>query len=160
MMYVYLGSINIVASDKTGTLTQNKMSVMHVVCGTRRIEHGEACKNLYDKGDVAFTELVRISAICNKAYFDPETLTLPINQRKINGDASDTGIMLFAQEFVDVESTRAVTSKLLEIPFNSKNKWMLNITNEPGRYPSSQSTLYMKGAAEIILSKCSYYLDE
>jgi len=148
-----LGSIDTIASDKTGTLTQNKMTVLHLVNGMRMLEMGDSCRKLYDEKDCAFTELVRISAICNRAKWDESTKDLPTQQRLIIGDASDTGIMQFAEEFLRVDAAREQFTKLLEIPFNSKNKWMLNIWNQ-----NNQSVLYQKGAAEIIMNMCDQIL--
>ncbi|KAL0489076.1 sodium/potassium-transporting ATPase subunit alpha [Acrasis kona] len=145
-----LGSIDTIASDKTGTLTQNIMSVLHLVNGMRMLELGDETRRLFELKDKAFTELVRICAVCNRAVFDEKTKDLPTSQRVIIGDASDTGIMKFAEEYIRVEPARLQYPKLLEIPFNSKNKWMLNIWNMDGKV-----TLLQKGAAEIIMNKCS-----
>jgi sodium/potassium-transporting ATPase subunit alpha len=149
-----LGSIDTIASDKTGTLTQNKMSVLHIVSAMRTVEM-EECRRLYDNGDHSIREVVRISALCNRAIYDQSTIDFPPIQRKVIGDASDTGILLFAEEFCKATQVRESYEKLLEIPFNSKNKWMLNIWNI-----DNQPVLLMKGAAEIIMNKCTTMLME
>jgi sodium/potassium-transporting ATPase subunit alpha len=151
-----LGSVDIIASDKTGTLTQNKMSVMHVFVSTRVLEFSQF-RETYDSDDKAFKEFVNICALCNRAIFDPSTLNLPVLQRKVIGDASDTGILLFAERFVNVQQLRDQHRELCLIPFNSKNKWMLNILASK-KSGNNTATLFKKGAAEIILSQCSTIL--
>jgi magnesium-transporting ATPase (P-type) len=131
------------------------MSVLHVVSALRNLEMGDVCRKLYENGDKAFIEAVRVSALCNRAVYDQSTIDFPPQQRKVIGDASDTGILLFAEEFCKAVQVRDSFNKLLEIPFNSKNKWMLNIWNI-----DDKPVLYMKGAAEIIMDRCDTMLME
>ncbi len=115
-----LGSVDIIASDKTGTLTQNSMSVAHVFCGMRTYEMGDQTRRLFESSHSAFSEILRVAALCNRASFEDHTLHLPIQQRQVHGDASDRGILLFAEEFKNVSTVRSSYKKLTEIPFNSK----------------------------------------
>jgi sodium/potassium-transporting ATPase subunit alpha len=153
-----LGSVDIIASDKTGTLTQNSMSVAHIFCGQNLFEIGDETRKLHENQDKAFAEITRIAGLCNRAIFEESTINLPLQQRQIHGDASDRGILLFAEEYRRVNPLRDSYTKKAEIPFNSKNKWMLNIWTENGN--NRETTLFMKGAAEIILQKCDRVLME
>ncbi|KAL0485858.1 sodium/potassium-transporting ATPase subunit alpha [Acrasis kona] len=149
-----LGSIDMIASDKTGTLTQNKMSVMNVLNGMKVYSFEQFQKTFESNDAVAFKELVRVCGLCNRATFDDKTAHLPMLQRKVQGDASDTGILLFAERFGSVHAVRDQYTELCVIPFNSKNKWMLNIVT-PKVNSKNASTLLMKGAAEIIIERCT-----
>jgi sodium/potassium-transporting ATPase subunit alpha len=125
------------------------MSVVRIICGMEESDMIQ-CHKLNDAENEAFAEMVRVCAMCNRATFDASTVNLPIAQRKTIGDASDSGILRFAEEFISCSEQRAKHPLLLEVPFNSKNKYMLNIWNF-----DNTSTLYMKGAAEIIINRCS-----
>jgi sodium/potassium-transporting ATPase subunit alpha len=151
-----LGSVDIIASDKTGTLTQNRMSVMHIVSGLRKLEHGDQCRKLFEQADPAVSALLRGLGLCNRAFFESSTENIPINLRKVNGDASDSGILQFVEDFFGVQEARDHATLLGEIPFNSKNKWMMSIWTDA--HNSDTATLYMKGAAEIIADKCKFIL--
>ncbi len=154
-----LGSISVIASDKTGTLTQNKMSVMNIFLNAaNRFQIGEEVRRLYDV-DMAFMELLKTCCLCNRAAFDETTLHLPLSDRKVVGGASDTALLLFAEDLVRVNDVRSRYRKLAEIPFNSKNKWMLSIYEEPSNSRhAGKSCLLMKGAPEMILHRCSTIL--
>jgi sodium/potassium-transporting ATPase subunit alpha len=70
------------------------------------------------------------------------------------GDASDAALLRFAQSLVEVSEIRSKHKKIAEIPFNSKNKWMVTMTEDS----DSQYLLMMKGAPEILLEKCTSIL--
>lgn len=152
-----LGSINTIASDKTGTLTQNKMTVAHIFSGFT-LSDSVAGKELYERTDSCFRDLVQASYLCNRAFFDPATIDQPIAERKVIGDASDTGLFNFTWNFEDVTASRAKFTKLGEIPFNSRNKWMMSVYRNPA--DSNRALLLMKGAPEIMVSKCSTLVDQ
>jgi sodium/potassium-transporting ATPase subunit alpha len=148
-----LGAIDVIASDKTGTLTQNKMSVMDVVIGLELLNH-KACNHAYEQQNPTFLELIKCLGLCNRAVFDSAE-NVPTDQRAVMGDASDTGFLFFVENFMRVSTLRMQHPKLAEIPFNSKNKWMLTIVKA-----EQQPILMMKGASEIILERCTMYLDK
>ena len=73
-------------------------------------------------------------------------------EREIVGDASETALMRYCDQILDIEDYRLMNPKIFEIPFNSKNKWQLSIHQVVDR-----RVCVLKGAPEIILKKCKYH---
>ena len=106
-----------------------------------------------------------VARLCNGAKFDSATAHLPIDERQIKGDATDSAILRFA-EGLSVPSIAVMTSALLdsyektfEIPFNSKNKWMLSVVRrrpdgdaKAGR--DGDGWMLVKGGPDVLFPKC------
>jgi len=73
----------------------------------------------------ALQQFHTVAGLCNAAQFDASTLNLPVSQRKINGDATDTAILRFAEELGNVDMLTQNWKQEFELPFNSKNKYMV-----------------------------------
>ena len=152
-----LGSTSTICSDKTGTLTQNRMTVAHMwfndkIHETDTTEDQSGGQGDY-KDDTTWKSLGRIAALCNRAVFLAGE-TGPILKRETAGDASESALLKCCEMMLgNVESIRAKNPKIVEIPFNSTNKWQLSIHEVEGRY-----LLVMKGAPERVLAKCGKIL--
>lgn len=156
-----LGSTTCICSDKTGTLTQNRMTIVHVEYDKNLYStQSTALEPRFDKEDHCFNELFYIAAVCGKAVFDhkdmadnPEKI---IDDRRVNGDASEAGILKFCEKISSVEDMRAKNTQVATIPFNSTNKFMVTINEVFGSDQGPR--VCMKGAPERVLARCSSIL--
>ncbi|KAM7114883.1 potassium-transporting ATPase alpha chain 2 [Molossus nigricans] len=153
-----LGSTSIICSDKTGTLTQNRMTVAHLWFDNQIFmadTSEDHLKQTFDQSSGTWASLSKIIALCNRAEFRPGQERVPIMKRVVVGDASETALLKFSEVILgDVKEIRQRNHKVAEIPFNSTNKFQLSIhrTDDP---TDKRFLMVMKGAPEKILEKCS-----
>ncbi|CAF2727607.1 unnamed protein product [Rotaria sp. Silwood2] len=160
-----LGTTSIICSDKTGTLTQNRMTVAHMWFDNRIVEADttENQKNsTYDKSTPGWLALARCAMLCNRADFkqDPNNLAQPVLQRQCNGDASEVALIKCVElSMGNTIEFREINRKVCEIPFSSMNKYQLSIhelyTDNESENDSWPYLLVMKGAPERIFERCS-----
>ncbi|XP_030697783.2 LOW QUALITY PROTEIN: sodium/potassium-transporting ATPase subunit alpha-4-like [Globicephala melas] len=155
-----LGSTSTTCSDKTGTLTQNRMTVAHLWFDRTIYEADtseEQTGNSFAKGSDTWFILAQIAGLCNRADFKANPEYLPIAKRATAGDASESALLKFIeQSYSSVKEMREKSPKVAEIPFNSTNKYQVSVhLREDG---SQTHVPIMKGAPERILEFCSTYL--
>jgi magnesium-transporting ATPase (P-type) len=112
------------------------------------------------------SKLVCIATVNNKARFEAHTgahgeaaaaaVAASGGERKVLGDATDAGLLRFCDKIVDVDNVRAEFMSVFTIPFNSKNKWALNMVGLPG--DPDHLLVMIKGAPEYVLKRCTSYL--
>merc|ERR1712198_380518 len=153
-----LGSTSTICSDKTGTLTQNRMTVAHMWFDNKIVEADtseDQSGNSFDKGAPGWKTLERVACLCNRAEFKAGQEAEPILKREVNGDASEAAILKCTElSKGNVMTYRKNNKKVCEIPFNSTNKFQVSIheTDDPN---DKRYLLVMKGAPERILDRCS-----
>ena len=124
-----LGSTSTICSDKTGTLTQNRMTVAHAWFDNKIVEADtteDQSGTGLDKAAPGWLLLKRVAALCNRAEFKAGQTAVPVLKREVNGDASEAALLKCC-ELSDgkVMEYRAARRKVTEIPFNSTNKYQV-----------------------------------
>ncbi|CAL1533169.1 unnamed protein product [Lymnaea stagnalis] len=156
-----LGSTSTICSDKTGTLTQNRMTVAHMwfdgLIHEADTSEDQSLGNSFIKLS-GWQPLSRCAILCNRAQFVGGQENVPILKRECNGDASEAALLKCTELCVgNVAQIQKNNPKLIEIPFNSANKYQVSIhkTDNP---IDDRLLLVMKGAPERILERCTTYL--
>jgi sodium/potassium-transporting ATPase subunit alpha len=153
-----LGCVNVLCSDKTGTLTQNRMFVKSLGMVDWEFNLEDLAPGEFGNADLpdGLRDMLHASVLCNDATFDPTTMNLPSHERAVNGNATDAAVLRFADS-VGMTSPSSLNGfdRIHQIPFNSKNKWMLTLNRDPNS--SKEFLLYVKGAPDVLLNRCSTY---
>lgn len=140
-----LGCTSVICSDKTGTLTQNKMTVKEVYFNGR-------VKNVEEDklGDLQI--LKKALVYCNDCNYDFKSDNI---DKALNGDPTETALIkLFFKDVKKLEAFIKRGKRLYDVPFDSNRKMMSVIIKE-----DTIERAYVKGAPEKILGKCKYIIE-
>lgn len=140
-----LGCTSVICSDKTGTLTQNKMTVKEILVNGRIYE--------LDKEKIYDCEKLKEAFIyCNDANYNYEIKDI---EKAVMGDPTETALVkAFYKDSKELQKFVEKSKRVYEISFDSTRKMMTVIMNENGK-----ETCYMKGAPERVLEKCNSVLE-
>lgn len=170
-----LGSVSTICSDKTGTLTKNKMFVTCYSIGLEPILSNNkrplddasddtdlsAISEKSSESTIGQKQMSLISKLCNSATFNPTTLHKPIKERLISGNATDQAILRFGEELDPDNNLTHQWIQKAEVSFNSKNKFMIRLFEQSQAVGESPYySLLIKGAPDILLKRCLYYMDQ
>jgi len=146
-----LGSTTVICADKTGTLTENRMTVReYYLSDGRRVEITNAENQL--ENDPLLEQAVRIGVLCNEASFRAEAK----DETRAIGDPTETALLVVADALVlDVSHERAIHPKIAEQPFHASTKRMTTLH----RKNDGQHFAALKGAPAVVLDACSNYRD-
>jgi magnesium-transporting ATPase (P-type) len=75
----------------------------------------------------SISQLRAVAALCNAGEFDASTISAPLKERIIQGDATDQAILRFAEGLGPVSEMRGLWRKRFDLAFNSKNKFMIRV---------------------------------
>jgi magnesium-transporting ATPase (P-type) len=154
-----LGSVSVICTDKTGTLTRNEMMVASLVTQDHSLQvtgvgykpegevmNGDALSLSNKQGAIA--ELAVASVVCNDADILEREGTWVVE-----GDPMEGALLAFAGKVTDVEidSTRSRWERIDGIPFDARHRFMATLN----RNDSGQSLVFVKGAPEQIMGMCT-----
>ena len=137
-----LGSVSVICSDKTGTLTQNKMTVKKLFTGGKIVDASEA-----DFHDPVQEPLLRTALLCSDATVDENGEV---------GDPTETALVRLGEDYgFDELTTRGKWPRLTEIPFDSDRKLMSTVHQLSGGL-----VMVTKGAVDVLLDRCIISAEE
>ncbi|MDI1436690.1 cation-translocating P-type ATPase [Polyangium sorediatum] len=162
-----LGAATVIASDKTGTLTQNEMTVRFVYAGGKRYQvtgegydphggfrhEGEIDLEL-DKLPAPLTYTLATAALCNNAHLEQDKET---KKWRIVGDPTEGALLaLAAKGNLARESVAPSHQFLHELPFDSDRKRMTVITRDK----NGREIAHVKGSVDVLLPLCVKYASD
>ncbi|MDD1777056.1 MAG: HAD-IC family P-type ATPase, partial [Candidatus Helarchaeota archaeon] len=159
-----LGSVNVICSDKTGTLTKNEMTIRMLyanddIVNVTGVGYGPIGEFLREKNkkvqpleDIHTELLLRIGALCGTSIIQEKN-----GQWAIYGDPTEGCLLTVAMKAgINIDELKSKYAQIGEIPFSSDLKRMTTIH----RTPENEIHAYIKGALDIILNRCnSIYKD-
>ena len=169
-----LGGVSVICTDKTGTLTENRMKVRKVFIGLGTVtaydDYIERFSKICDEPDVnsdsrcyfdlsktednkALKLLIMDSVLCNDAYY------LDRKDGEIAGDPTEAALIELADSFsLEKETVEKRYPRIMEEPFDSIRKMMSTINRVPEDERDNnqeEHILFSKGAPEVVVAKCT-----
>jgi P-type Ca2+ transporter type 2C len=159
-----LGSANVIASDKTGTLTKNEMTVRVVVTASGRVSFGGT--GYAPRGEVAReggglvdgalrVEVERTLTVADRA--NNAVLREHAGRWTVQGDPTEGALIVAARKAgLDAEALGARFDRVGEVPFSSERKLMSTVHADAER--QERVLVFTKGAPDVLLARCSQEL--
>lgn len=147
-----LGSVSVICTDKTGTLTQGEMRVSEIITETTKISHDGVrfSQTIEPDGEASHIIALKIGLLCNNAIIEREEKEL--KDWVIVGDPTEKALLLAGRSVgLKKEDLEKAEPRIAEIPFDSEYKFMATLHKSyKGR------VVYVKGAPEKILAFSSF----
>ncbi|OGR01264.1 MAG: carbonate dehydratase [Deltaproteobacteria bacterium RIFOXYD12_FULL_55_16] len=161
-----LGSTTVICTDKTGTLTENQMTVQEIVAGglaytvtgtgynpmQGRIEgEAEAAAASTTSTSTALLECLRAGLLCNDSQLGEED-----GVWQVHGDPTEGALLTSARKGGLGPETVVASPRLDTVPFESEHQYMATLHDAGAGNPRM---VYLKGAVEAVLARCENQLD-
>lgn len=155
-----LGSVSVILTDKTGTLTKNEMTVVAITARSRELQVSGSgyepvgqisglSKNL---DELWFQDLLKCAVLCN----DAELRKIHTGEWSIVGDPTEASLLtLAAKAGLEKKKLDAIHPRIKGIPFDSQRRFMATVNATD----NANNNLYLKGAPEEVLDLCSLEFD-
>jgi magnesium-transporting ATPase (P-type) len=157
-----LGSVSIICSDKTGTLTKNEMTVRAVVMARQTLEvggvgyvpHGGFSadgREVLPEHQPRLIEIARAAGLCNDARLRASGATWTVE-----GDPMEGALVVLALKAgLEPEAESKRLHRVDEIPFDAEHRFMATLHHDH----AGHSTIFVKGAPERLLAMCTHQRD-
>ncbi|MGB5346519.1 MAG: cation-transporting P-type ATPase [Woeseia sp.] len=150
-----LGTTSVIVTDKTGTLTENRMTVTELFVAGKVLDFAATCSGNTEEDQQSSSKvraLLQVAVLCNNA----ELHAAESDDKKAIGDPTEVALLLAAERFgLQSAECRRRLPELLEVPFEPETKLMATL------HAQDDCVLYaIKGAPEAVLEHCSQYLDK
>ncbi|WP_346890209.1 calcium-translocating P-type ATPase, PMCA-type [Clostridium sp. UBA1056] len=141
-----LGCTSVICSDKTGTLTENRMTVTALL-------HNGKIHDIDEDKSFDHDILRKIFVYCNDCNYNYSVNSM---EKALMGDPTETALIKgFFKKISDVEAFNNKVERIFDIPFDSTRKMMTVIVKDK---TTRKDTCYVKGAPERVLDRCSHIL--
>lgn len=151
-----LGCTTVICTDKTGTLTENKMTVTRLYAGGCEYTvsgSGQSITGVVSphKKSEALSELMICGALCNNA-----SIAIENSECRSDGDPTEAALLIACEKAgMSVSNIRETYRRISEIPFESETKQMsVSVVSTKGE------AVYTKGAPDVIIGQCRYTLTD
>lgn len=149
-----LGSTTVICTDKTGTLTENRMTVRAIFLSSNRMlqfgDHGKPSEGVEVLSDPVARRLLDVAVLCNEAALSDKT-------GESIGDPTETALLAAATGVgLDVGRERQLFRKVAEIPFDAATRRMTAVF----QLSDSSMVAMMKGAPGVVMEASDSFLDE
>lgn len=154
-----LGSTTVICSDKTGTLTENQMTVQEIYAAKRR--YAVTGTGYTPQGDVlppnvrenqAALKCLQAGVLCNDSRLMSDN-----GSWTIEGDSTEAALLVSGAKLgLYQKELNAIYSRLDSLPFESEYQYMATLH----RTEKGSKTVYVKGAPEVIIDRCDMEMNE
>src|SRR3989344_4762442 len=144
-----IGSVTVICTDKTGTLTEGNMQVSHVLTTTKELLYEKLALAHEDDGAESHIAALRIATLVNDAFV--ENPQEELKEWVVRGRATDRALLMAGmQAGLDKYQLEKEYPAIDKLSFSSENKYALNLHKSGNK----SAVLYALGAPEQIISRC------